>query len=45
MFHFPTQGIIQDIFTNIPEIFVITDDVFVIIALPDRFARGLAQIG
>ena len=36
----PLQGIIDDVFTDAVHRFVVADDMFVIIALPDRNARG-----
>ncbi len=39
----PAQGIVQDVFVNPLVVFVVPQDVFVIIPLPDGSSGGVAQ--
>ncbi len=40
---FPSLGIVHDVFPDVVERLLVADDVFVIIALPDRNARYVAH--
>ncbi len=39
----PFEGIVGDIVADVIEVIFVTDDVFVIIALPERQARSVAK--